>query len=472
MHYDALIIGCGMAGLGAGIRLAMYGRQVLIVERHNAPGGLNSFYFQEGRKYDVGLHAVTNYVPPGVKGTPLAKLYRQLRIDREAFGLCPQKGSRIAFADCDLRFSNDFALLESEVAQAFPHEIDGFRRLTHAVLEHQDTALDSPILDAKPIVAEFIHDPLLREMLFCPLMFYGSARANEMDWDQFVILFKALYREGFARPAEGVRRIIKVLLDRYREAGGERRMKCGVRQMRVRDDAVAEVILDSGEAITADLILSSAGKVETLRLCEDQPQEVAKEEVGAFSFVETITVLDQPARTFGWEETIVFFNDTARFDYSAPQDLADPRSGVLCFPDNYQYPAGQELPHGYLRITSLADHGRWISLPEETYRARKATWYDQLGESALRFVSRDEISTFAGLKPHTLAQDMFTPRTIEHYTGHLGGAVYGSPRKVRDGRTHLRNLHLIGTDQGFLGIIGALLSGVSMANLHGLAGGR
>ena len=28
--------------------------------------------------------------------------------------------------------------------------------------------------------------------------------------------------------------------------------------------------------------------------------------------------------------------------------------------------------------------------------------------------------------------DLFTPRTIRHYTGHLGGAVYGSPRKRRD----------------------------------------
>lgn len=73
----------------------------------------------------------------------------------------------------------------------------------------------------------------------------------------------------------------------------------------------------------------------------------------------------------------------------------------------------------------------------------------------------------------TLATDMFTPRTVLHFTGHLAGAIYGASRKVRDGRTHLANLFLCGTDQGFLGITGAILSGITMANVHVLgAGGR
>jgi len=44
--------------------------------------------------------------------------------------------------------------------------------------------------------------------------------------------------------------------------------------------------------------------------------------------------------------------------------------------------------------------------------------------------------------------------------------VYGSPTKIKSGRTPVKNLFICGTDQGFLGIIGATLSGISMANLH------
>ena len=62
--------------------------------------------------------------------------------------------------------------------------------------------------------------------------------------------------------------------------------------------------------------------------------------------------------------------------------------------------------------------------------------------------------------------DMFTPTTIRRFTGHDNGAIYGAPHKQLDGTTHLQNLFLCGTDQGYVGIIGSIISGISMANRH------
>ncbi len=69
-----------------------------------------------------------------------------------------------------------------------------------------------------------------------------------------------------------------------------------------------------------------------------------------------------------------------------------------------------------------------------------------------------------------LATDMFTPRTVKKFTRRARGAIYGSPEKVKDGRTSWDNLFLCGTDQGYLGIVGSMLSGVVMANEHVLKG--
>src|SRR5215475_7123587 len=120
--YDAIIIGAGMSGLAAGIRLAYYDQRVCILERHTTIGGLNSFYRLRGRDYDVGLHAVTNYATKGDKRGPLVRLLRQLRLSWEDFSLAPQVGSQIAFPDVRLSFNNDIRLLESEVARAFPRQ--------------------------------------------------------------------------------------------------------------------------------------------------------------------------------------------------------------------------------------------------------------------------------------------------------------------------------------------------------------
>jgi len=488
-HYDVAIIGAGMSGLAAGIRLAHFGKRVCIFERHNAIGGLNSFYSIAGRKYDVGLHAVTNYVRPGVKGTPLTKLFRQLRIDRDEFALCEQRQSRVSFGphgECTLRFSNDFALLESEVAKTFPAQIDGFRALVETIRTYDDVSLDAPTVSARAVVRRHISDPLLEDMLFCPVMYYGSASAQDMDFGQFVIMFKALFFEGFARPLDGVRVILRVLLAKYREAGGIRRMKCGVQKIIPRGGRVAALLLDSGEEVTATHVLSSAGAPETFAMIESSEAANAdeaaedggvntpgaeapnKKEKSDFGIDLTPGAVAHKKATsgheLGWgDDTIVFFNDSESFVYGCPESQVDVRSGVICFPNNFVYPEGQQLPEGLVRCTCLANPQNWFRLPEERYRADKAHWFAQIEKSARRFLP-PLVKT-----PEVLATDMFTPRTIHHYTGHVNGAIYGSPEKVRSGKTHLENLYLCGTDQGFLGIIGAMLSGISMANYHILA---
>jgi phytoene dehydrogenase-like protein len=109
-----------------------------------------------------------------------------------------------------------------------------------------------------------------------------------------------------------------------------------------------------------------------------------------------------------------------------------------------------------------------MQLPEDIYQADKQRWYDSITAGAQRFLP--VLPEANALSAATVAIDMFTPRTITKFTGHLAGAIYGSPYKNRQGRTQLANVYLCGTDQGFLGIIGAMLSGISMANYHVLKG--
>ncbi len=491
-HYDVVIIGAGMSGLAAGIRLAHFGKKVCIFERHNAVGGLNGFYSIAGRKFDVGLHAMTNFVRAGVKGTPLTKLLRQLRIDREEFALCEQKQSRVAFGahgEISMRFTNDFAVFESEIASKFPRQIDGFRRLVDVIKHLDDTALDAAPVSARVEVERYLTDPVLEDMIFCPAMYYGSAVERDMEFAQFAIMFKAVFLEGFARPYEGVRRILRVLLDKYRVAGGERRMKCGVQRIIVREGRAAAVVLDSGEEIMANEIISSIGSEETEALLAgaatsgagDRGQHTAARGGSdpsalrtphsaipkRLSYAETMSVLRCQPAELGWgDDTIVFFNDSERFEYARPDGPVDTRSGVVCIPNNFQFGVDRVLPEGMLRVTCLANYAYWARLPEETYRAEKGRWFEAMQASGRRFLPAVDD---ARLTAATVATDMFTPRTVIKFTGHVEGAIYGSAHKSRQGRTSLPNVYLCGTDQGFLGIVGAMLSGISMANYHILA---
>lgn len=453
-----------MAGLAAGIRLALAEKRVLILERHEAPGGLNSFYSLRKRRYDVGLHAMTNYVPKGVKNTPLGKIFRQLRIRRDEFDLSEQLGSRIAFPGVNLRFSNDIDLLRSEVARSFPDQVDGFEKLLEFVDTFDATNLDAGEQSAESVVSGFITNSVLRHMLYCPIFYYGSSRENDIDLAQFAIMFRSLFLEGFARPFQGVRQVIRTLTKKYAELGGQRRMRLGVSQIKAEHGKAEALLLDNGETITSDNVISTAGLVETERLCSDLHVEQTDSRVGRLSFTETITVFDKQPRDFGWDDTIIFFNDSDQFAYRSPEDeLIDPSSGVICFPNNYQYGDGRELKEGWLRVTALANYERWRALSEDAYTSSKTHWYEVLQDAVDPFLAKPKPEDFA---QHVLDTDMFTPMTVERFTGHLGGAIYGSTNKVKDGTTHLSNLYLCGTDQGFLGIVGAMLSGISIVNRY------
>lgn len=455
--YDTIIIGAGLSGLAAGIRLAHYDKRVCVLERHTTIGGLNSFYRQHGRDLDVGLHAVTNYTPKGAKRGPLARLLRQLRFRWEDFALVQQTGSMIAFPDVQLRFTNDFEFFAAEVAAKFPGQEANLRQLVSQLIDYDDLDGDRYYGSTRQILAQIITDPLLCEMLLCPVMWYGNAREQDMDFGQFCVMFRSIFLEGFARPAAGVRLILRNLVKRFRSLGGELRLRAGVSRIQIENGRAVGVVLDNGEQLQARNVLSSAGIVETLRLSGD-PAAGQTPDPGQMSFIETISFLDRLPRQLGHEQTIVFYNDSEQFHWERPRGgLCDPRSGVICSPNNFLYD-DQVFPEGVMRVTLMADYDCWSSLSDDDYRRAKLQWFDRTLESAVRFVPE--------FRHHIVETDMFTPRTIYRYTWHDNGAVYGAPRKFLDGRTQYENLYICGTDQGYVGIVGSILSGILVANRH------
>ncbi len=464
MSYDAIIIGAGMSGLAAAIRLAYYGRKVCVLEKHFVTGGLNSYYRRGGYDLDVGLHAMTNYSSPQNKTlSPFLKILRQLRLKHEDFALRPQKISKICFSGAELGFTNDFGFFRSQVCAVFPGQAGNFEKLLELINSHNELDLNAKPISARGVISSVITDPLLIEMLLCPLSYYGSASENDMEFGQFVIMFKSIFIEGFSRPYEGVRKIIGLLENKLRECGGELRLKTEVRSINIDGGRARSVTLASGEEIAAPKILSTIGLLETLNLASDRQKacggnEGAEIRPGVLSFTEAIYILKSDIISRGgYDNTIIFYNDSDKFSYSRPSEIVDYSSGVLCCPNNFQYE--KPLAEIMLRVTNMANSDIWHSLSAEDYKNQKEAVLAKTQNIIKRFVP-----AFSG--EDVKFYDIFTPKTVKRFTGHINGAVYGTPDKSKNGVTRYENLFIAGTDQGFLGIIGAILSGISIANLH------
>lgn len=465
MNYDAIVIGAGMSGLAAGIRLAMFDKKVVILEKHSIPGGLNSYYqrrnFDAGgiRQFDVGLHALTNFIKKGEKGKPFSKLLKQLRLSYDDFKLCPQTHSKISFPGVELKFSNDFELLNNEVHEKFPNQVDAFQTLVKKVQDFNELDLTIGYSSSRETLKTIISDELLVEMLLCPLLIYGSAWEDDMDFAQFVIMFKSLYFEGFSRPEGGVRTIISLLIQKLTDAGGEIRFKAAVNEILTKDGKAIGVNV-GGEELFAPVVLSSIGYPETVRITPSL-QNVSAPRVGAMTFLESIFVFDKKIPLSANDSTITFYNNAPKYAYRPASNFFDSTSAVVCFPDNYE--THKTEGEGTVRITYMANYNQFRELDRAGYDAKK----HEVGDAASALIKK-LVPDFDG---KLLFKDIFSPMTIERYTWHLNGTVYGSIDKTRDGRTLVPGLFIIGTDQGFLGIVGSILSGISMANLHGLMNG-
>lgn len=452
-HYDAIILGAGMSGLAAGIRMAMFGKKVCILEKHTIAGGLNSFYSRKGRKLDVGLHAMTNFARKGEKGKPLTKLLKQLRISHAEFKLNEQIHSLIKFPGKELKFTNDSNDFINEVETLFPEQKENFQNLLRVINEFNEVSLDNPYESAREKVSSLISDDQFVEMIFCPLLIYGSAWENDMDFSQFVIMFKSIFLEGFSRPEGGVRTIIRLIQNKYKELGGEIYFKSGAKEILTESGSVKGVVLESGEVIHSEKVMSSIGIPETYGLTKELQSETT--EVGKLSFCETIVCFEQKPKELGIDDTIVFYNNSDQYSYQKPKTLFDSQSAVICFPNNFEI---DDYYDGMIRLTFMANYDLWNSLSEKEYKKEK--------ENVLKESLKILKTLYPNISMQPVFDDVFTPLTITKFTSHFQGTVYGSTKKSRDGRTPVKGLYICGTDQGFLGIVGAMLSGISMANLH------
>lgn len=459
---DAVVIGAGLSGLACAIRLAMHGRQVVALEAHTSPGGLNSFYRRGGRDFDTGLHAMTHVGRPGGGRTALTTVLRQLRIPREELDLQPQWGLSVRFPGCSLRFVDDFGAFRDQVAARFPGDAEGFERLAARIAAYDEGRADQPPLSARRVFAGHIRDPLLVDMLLCPLMFYGGAAEDDLDWTTCVIVWKGMFGSGLARPRSGMRPVVEGLVRRLRDLGGGLRLGVAAKALRLVDGRLRSCLCSDGTEVEAAQFYTSAGLAETLRLVRGTDVPAAPPRASRITAVEAVCVLSRPPADLGLRDTIVFHGDGPPFRFRRPEGLADLASGVVCCPGNFGDGRGPDRT--LLRVSHLASHAAWRALRDgggrPAYAAGKADMLRRILAGAEAFLP--------GASGLVETSDLYTPLTFERYTGRAGGALYGSPDKRRDGRSPVPNLFVIGADQGFHGIVGALLSGVAMANVHGL----
>lgn len=465
MHVDHLVIGAGPSGLACALRLALSGAKVALVEKHTKIGGLNSFYAKSFEKngeksrieLDVGLHALTNYSDANNKSATLNKLFRSLRINRHQLELCQQSFSWIKYGDSKLTFTNDIKQLTDSIVESYPSEALSWNNFLHYVKDYNEfDANQVNYTSAKSELNKFFQNNDFIQHILFPVLAYGSPWEDDMDFNLFICIFRSMFLEGLCRPKGGIRAWWSALTENMEKFSVQ--MLLGESVQKIQDIESGEIIVTTSKReIIAQQVFTSAGLIETQELLDEKTN--FKSQTSPLGFIELMVIFDKDFSLNKELPTLGFYAKDKKKYYHATKESINTDMAIYCFPSRYQ--GEQKNCQGMVRITCMTNPLLWFAYSAEEYKEEKNKIKQKMLEQLF-----EDFAYFKDLK--IIFTDIFTPKTIHKYSWHHHGSLYGAKLKIKEGTLTNKKIIYIGADQGYPGITGSMLSGVSMANNFGI----
>ena len=128
--YDLIVIGAGNGGLMTACRASQLGLRVLVVERHNLPGGAATSFVRGRFEFDASLHEIPDFGEGEIRGE-LGRLFDDLGINVE---MIPIKDAFRYIVEKD-------GIRQSDVT--FPHGRDKVMKLIAEICPEDVTAMEN-----------------------------------------------------------------------------------------------------------------------------------------------------------------------------------------------------------------------------------------------------------------------------------------------------------------------------------------
>lgn len=271
----AIVIGAGLGGLSAAMRLGAKGYRVTVLDKLDRAGGRGSSITQDGHRFDLGPTIVT---VPDVFEKLWADCGRDFRADVDLRPLEPFYEVRWPDGSSFKASSDDDAML-AEVARLNPNDVDGFKRFLRDAQKRYVVGYEGMV--AKPmnkmwetikvlpmfawlradrsiygLAAARVKDERLRMALSFHPLFIGGDPMHVTSIYALVAHLEKTYGVHYAMG--GVQRIADAMADVIRAQGGTIRHETVADEILVEDGAAKAVRLDDGTELNAPLIVSNA----------------------------------------------------------------------------------------------------------------------------------------------------------------------------------------------------------------------
>ena len=488
-QYDAVVIGAGNGGLTAAATMAQKGLNVLLLERHNIPGGAATSFCRGRFEFEVALHQLSGLgtpQKPGLLRMQLDKLGVTDDLDfvelSDLYHVALPDGFRIT-----LKTNRDETI--AVLKEKFYHEKDAIQKFFDLTASYANDMIGALIFrdpepsrdkypnlykyafrSSKEILDEYFSDPLLKAILSVYWGYLGVPPTRLAFGYLAMIFFQYMEFKPY-HVKGGSQALSNAILNKFLSHGGTVRFNCGAKKIMAKDGQVIGVVTENDETISTEFVVSNASQISTytrLLAPEHVPQDALLEMKGRNLSSSAFTMFigfDCEPEQLGIAESTNFLMagldiSDGILDRMQRLDIQDEVMVLSC----YDIADPEFSPPGTCQanVVTLKYGEPWLRIPPRQYHDVKY----RCAESMLKRIEQ----IYPAARNHIEEIEVATPLTHMRYLGHPGGAIYGYEQLTKDslffqpGRySPIKGLFFAGGWSGDCGFEPTLRSGISAA---------
>lgn len=443
-HYEVIIIGGALAGMSAALQLQSKGvKDILILEKHNLPGGLATDYVRNGFEIEATLHEMMSI---GTKENRLkiGQFFDDMGVDIDWLPVPECYRVVLPNSGIDKILHEGYERAAREVDEVVPGTFEKVHQLlllcrrvydsmnilsvtpmskVQMLLKHPDF-VKTVGYSATEVISTF-HLPEKAVEMLTPYWIYVGNRMDDLPFTIYAFLMADYFTGSYV--CRGFSHEMSMKLQaKVEENGAQFEFRQEVEKILVRDGKVRGVRTKLGDEISADYVISAAypNKVYTQMI---EPKEEVP--AGAIRFVNGLPLSVVPVSVMmiiegtpeenGIKNYSTFSGETMDTNkiWKNYENLTEPYNYITTICLNYANPT---LPKGFtqLSITALVPSKPFESVGEDEYHELKRRLASEMMESCIKITKVD-------FRPRITEIEISTPMTIAHYVGAWKGNIYG-----------------------------------------------
>lgn len=472
--YDCVIVGAGNGGLAAAAQLAVKGASVLLLERHNLPGGFATSFTRGRFEFEVSLHQFCDVGSPTAKGGVRQFLEDELGIYLDWVEI--PEAFRMILTDPGENMDVTMPYGVSQFIDAIEKEVPGSRESVTKYVELCKEIIDAltylgetrgnpdrKVLTKKyanflktcPYTADQVAEALrvperARTILHAQWSYIGPPTSRLNFTIYGAMLYKFLTTSAYI-PKQRSHEFTLALDTRIRQKGGHIEYNTAVEEILTKNGRVVGVTTSKGDRVATGHVISNASPtlvynhlISPRSAVPETALRACNSRVGGTSAMVVYLGLDATLEELGINEYsyFVYGNMNTTEMYEGFKVLEAPKvQAVMCL--NNAIPDCSPPGTSIISTTTLFHPDAWKNVSPRDYVKVK-------NRIASGLIADLERALGVPLRAHIEEVEVATPQTYARYTGSFNGIIYGYEPEPWD--SLIPRMMMMGADKHFEGL--------------------